>query len=83
MLTLAQPIIVSRSLRSMNSANAPHKARIAPPERQAGWTHERPSSTILARNGRVRIDLPAGHYVVICNVPTHYQLGMRTDLTVQ
>ena len=31
----------------------------------------------------LRIDLPAGHYVVICNVPTHYQLGMRTDLTVQ
>jgi uncharacterized cupredoxin-like copper-binding protein len=31
----------------------------------------------------LRIDLPAGHYVVICNVPTHYGLGMRTDLTVQ
>ena len=31
----------------------------------------------------LRIDLPAGHYVLICNVPTHYQLGMRTELTVQ
>jgi uncharacterized cupredoxin-like copper-binding protein len=31
----------------------------------------------------LRIDLPAGHYVVICNVPTHYQLGMRTELNVQ
>jgi uncharacterized cupredoxin-like copper-binding protein len=30
----------------------------------------------------LRLDLPAGHYVVICNVPTHYQLGMRADLTV-
>ena len=31
----------------------------------------------------LRIDLPAGHYVVICNVPTHYQLGMHTELNVQ
>ena len=31
----------------------------------------------------LRIDLPAGHYVIICNVPTHYQLGMRTELNVQ
>lgn len=31
----------------------------------------------------LRIDLPPGHYVVICNVPTHYQLGMRTELTVR
>lgn len=31
----------------------------------------------------LRVQLPPGHYVVICNVPTHYQLGMRADLTVQ
>jgi uncharacterized cupredoxin-like copper-binding protein len=31
----------------------------------------------------LRVDLPAGAYVVICNVPTHYQLGMRTALTVK
>ena len=31
----------------------------------------------------LRVDLPAGHYVLICNVPGHYQLGMHTDLTVQ
>ncbi len=35
------------------------------------------------QNRNLRVDLPAGHYVVICNVPTHYQLGMRTELTVQ
>ena len=28
-------------------------------------------------------DLAAGHYVIICNVSGHYQLGMRADLTVQ
>ena len=31
----------------------------------------------------VSADLAPGHYVVICNVPGHYQLGMRADLTVQ
>ncbi len=35
------------------------------------------------KSQNLRIQLPAGHYAVICNVPTHYQLGMRTDLTVQ
>jgi uncharacterized cupredoxin-like copper-binding protein len=28
------------------------------------------------------VDLPAGHYVVICNVPGHYSSGMHTDFTV-
>ena len=31
----------------------------------------------------LRLQLPAGHYVLICNVPTHYQLGMRTELTIR
>ena len=31
----------------------------------------------------VTADLAAGHYVIICNVAGHYQLGMRADLTVQ
>ena len=35
------------------------------------------------KNLNVRVELPAGAYVVICNVPTHYQLGMRTALTVK
>lgn len=29
------------------------------------------------------LDLPAGKYVVICNVAGHYQLGMRVSLEVQ
>ncbi len=28
------------------------------------------------------LDLSPGHYVVICNVAGHYQLGMRTEITV-
>jgi uncharacterized cupredoxin-like copper-binding protein len=31
----------------------------------------------------VSADLAAGHYVIICNVSGHYQLGMRAELTVQ
>ena len=31
----------------------------------------------------VTADLAAGHYVIICNVAGHYQLGMHADLTVQ
>ena len=29
------------------------------------------------------LELPAGHYVLICNVVGHYQLGMRAALTVE
>ena len=30
----------------------------------------------------LKVDLPAGHYVVICNVPGHYSSGMHADFTV-
>jgi uncharacterized cupredoxin-like copper-binding protein len=30
----------------------------------------------------VAADLEPGHYVIICNVPGHYQLGMRVDVNV-
>lgn len=30
----------------------------------------------------VSADLAAGHYVILCNVAGHYQLGMRADFTV-
>lgn len=30
----------------------------------------------------LRLDLGPGRYVLICNVPGHYQLGMRAGLTV-
>ena len=29
------------------------------------------------------VDLTAGHYVFFCNLPKHYGLGMRIDVTVQ
>ena len=35
------------------------------------------------KSANLRLTLEPGHYVLICNVPTHYQLGMRTELTVK
>ena len=36
----------------------------------------------IGKTAVVTADLAAGHYVILCNVPGHYQLGMRADLTV-
>jgi uncharacterized cupredoxin-like copper-binding protein len=33
-------------------------------------------------SGSLTADLAAGHYVLFCNVPTHYQQGMHADFTV-
>lgn len=35
------------------------------------------------KSANLRVKLEPGRYVLICNVPTHYQLGMRTELTVR
>ena len=29
------------------------------------------------------VDLAAGHYVLLCNIETHYAQGMHADLDVQ
>jgi uncharacterized cupredoxin-like copper-binding protein len=34
-------------------------------------------------SGEVAVDLEAGHYVLLCNLPGHFQQGMRTDLDVK
>jgi uncharacterized cupredoxin-like copper-binding protein len=33
-------------------------------------------------SGTLATNLTAGHYVLLCNVPTHYQQGMSADFTV-
>ena len=35
------------------------------------------------RVATVSADLQPGHYVIICNIAGHYQLGMHTDFTVE
>jgi uncharacterized cupredoxin-like copper-binding protein len=32
---------------------------------------------------KLTLNLKKGHYVLICNLPGHYQQGMRTDFTVK
>ncbi len=32
---------------------------------------------------QLKVNLPPGHYVLFCNIPTHYSQGMRADFTVQ
>jgi uncharacterized cupredoxin-like copper-binding protein len=31
----------------------------------------------------LKVDLDAGHYILLCNLPGHYQQGMRADFTVE
>ena len=33
--------------------------------------------------GTLAVNLAAGHYAIICNIPGHYAGGMHVDLTVQ
>jgi uncharacterized cupredoxin-like copper-binding protein len=35
------------------------------------------------RSTTLSADLAPGHYVIICNIAGHYQLGMRTELKVE
>jgi uncharacterized cupredoxin-like copper-binding protein len=37
----------------------------------------------VGANATLTVNLPAGHYVVICNVPGHYVGGMHADFTTQ
>jgi uncharacterized cupredoxin-like copper-binding protein len=30
----------------------------------------------------IPVKLPPGHYVAVCNLPTHYKFGMKLDVTV-
>lgn len=34
-------------------------------------------------NPTLDVDLDAGHYVLLCNIETHYEQGMHADLDVQ
>ncbi|MDQ6833425.1 MAG: cupredoxin domain-containing protein, partial [Chloroflexota bacterium] len=36
-----------------------------------------------SKGGDFKVDLPAGTYTIICDIPGHEQLGMHTMLTVK
>jgi uncharacterized cupredoxin-like copper-binding protein len=53
-------------------------------EEGAGITHIDPEAEDIPADGSktITMNLKAGRYVVLCNVPGHYKLGMHTVLTV-
>jgi uncharacterized cupredoxin-like copper-binding protein len=36
----------------------------------------------VGKSKRLKLKLPAGRYVLICNEPGHYAMGMRASLVV-
>jgi uncharacterized cupredoxin-like copper-binding protein len=38
---------------------------------------------LLGQSADLTLKLPAGHYLLICNLPGHYQAGMHADFIVQ
>jgi uncharacterized cupredoxin-like copper-binding protein len=36
-----------------------------------------------SKSGDLTVNLPAGHYAIICNQPGHYKQGMYTNFTTQ
>jgi uncharacterized cupredoxin-like copper-binding protein len=61
------------------AADLPVKAGRASEAGNIGETGDlRPGAT-----KSVVIQLPAGHYALICNLPGHYLAGQHTDFTVR
>jgi len=54
-------------------------------EKGKGITHLDPEAEDVPVGGSktITIDLAAGRYVFVCNLPNHYGLGMRTTVTVK
>jgi uncharacterized cupredoxin-like copper-binding protein len=42
----------------------------------------RGSKLDVGQSGTLTANLPPGHYVLLCNIVGHYQLGMHADFTV-
>lgn len=77
-----------------NSASIEHELMVIKTSRRAndlplrgGRASERGSKGNVEVGGgerkRLTLSLPAGHYVLICNIGQHYQAGMRRNFTVR
>lgn len=75
----AHDLIVIRTDSAPDALPADRQTQKASEEGRVGGTE----LVSPGRSSNLRLVLEPGHYVLICNVPTHYQLGMRTDLTVR
>lgn len=67
-----------------SGSNLPLKADADVNEETPGLTSalDTGSSLAPAETRTLTADMPAGHYVAVCNLPGHYKLGMRVDLLV-
>jgi uncharacterized cupredoxin-like copper-binding protein len=75
-------LIMVKAPRS--GSNLPLKPDADVNEETPGLTSELDTGSSLAA-GETRTltaDIPAGHYIAVCNLPGHYKLGMRVDLLV-
>ena len=67
-----------------SGSNLPLKPDADVNEKMSGLTSELDSGSSLApgETRTLTADMPAGHYIAVCNLPGHYKLGMRVDLLV-
>jgi uncharacterized cupredoxin-like copper-binding protein len=67
-----------------SGSNLPLKPDADVNEETPGLTSELDTGSSLApgESRTLTADMPAGHYVAVCNLPGHYKLGMRVDLLV-
>jgi uncharacterized cupredoxin-like copper-binding protein len=65
-------------------SNLPLKPDADVNEKTPGLTSELDTGSSLAagETRTITADIPAGHYIAVCNLPGHYKLGMRVDLLV-
>jgi len=81
--TVAHELVMFKADR--NAASLPLRADKSVNEDSSQMENVADSGSALAP-GETRLittDLEAGHYVMVCNLPSHYQLGMRVDITVK
>ena len=67
-----------------SGSNLPLKPDADVNEKTPGLTSELDTGSSLAagETRTITADIPAGHYIAVCNLPGHYKLGMRVDLLV-
>jgi uncharacterized cupredoxin-like copper-binding protein len=85
--TIEHEVLIMRS--DLDSGDLPVDANGAAIERDLvtpmGAGHDGDYHGLHLKAGRqeeLSLDLPAGEYVLVCNLPGHYQAGMHANLTV-
>lgn len=66
----------------VDASALPVSASVADTESKGLKTIDEVEDIPASTSARLTVDLPAGRYVLICNVPGHYEQGMSTTFTV-